>query len=426
MSDVVTVAVPVLNGARYLDEVLTAVRSQRVDREVEILVVDSGSTDGSAEIARKHDARVHEIPKSEFSHGGTRNLMMELARGDYVAFLTQDATPAHDRWLAALLEGFEQADDVAAVWGPHDARQTASHVIKAEMERHFAIWGGGREIDVQRLDRSPTGLAAYRAEPWRLTFFSSVNCCLSKEAWQRVPFRDVPYAEDQLIARELIEAGYAKVFNPEARVLHSHEFRPLRFFRRYFDEFRGLREVLGLPRAGRAPAHGSILAVADGGGSEVAAEARRSRAAPDMEAAPVPPCTMRSDCSARSSARARIDCRRGSAGCSRWKAARRSFRRTFRPVACSYSPDNVAIDADWGWEFVRLARDEPVRADEHAPRSCRPDDAGLGDPALARRFRRPCGDLPADPRAGEARPQLRGLHLRSLPLRAPSGVGAQG
>ena len=80
MSDVVTVAVPVLNGARYLDEVLTAVRSQRVDREVEILVVDSGSTDGSVEIARKHDARVHEIPKSEFSHGGTRNLMMELAR----------------------------------------------------------------------------------------------------------------------------------------------------------------------------------------------------------------------------------------------------------------------------------------------------------------------------------------------------------
>ena len=212
MSDVVTVAVPVLNGARYLDEVLTAVRSQRVDREVEILVVDSGSTDGSAEIARKHDARVHEIPKSEFSHGGTRNLMMELARGDYVAFLTQDATPAHDRWLAALLEGFEQADDVAAVWGPHDARPSASHMIKAEMERHFSQWGGGREIDVQRLERSPTGLAAYRAEPWRLTFFSSVNCCLSKEAWQRVPFRDVPYAEDQLIARELIEAGYAKVF----------------------------------------------------------------------------------------------------------------------------------------------------------------------------------------------------------------------
>ena len=103
MTGLVTVAVPVLNGAAYLDEVLTAVRSQQVDREVELLVVDSGSTDGSLEIARRHGARIHELPKSEFSHGGTRNLIMELARGDQVAFLTQDATPAGDGWLAALL-----------------------------------------------------------------------------------------------------------------------------------------------------------------------------------------------------------------------------------------------------------------------------------------------------------------------------------
>ena len=117
---VVTVAIPVLNGARYLDEVLTAVRAQRIDRELEILIVDSGSTDGSLEIAREHGAVVHQIDKSEFSHGGTRNRMMEMARGDHVVFITQDATPAHDGWLAALLEGFDQAGDVAAVFGPHE------------------------------------------------------------------------------------------------------------------------------------------------------------------------------------------------------------------------------------------------------------------------------------------------------------------
>ena len=60
-----------------------------------------------------------------------------------------------------------------------------------------------------------------------------------------LPYRDVPYAEDQLLGRELIEAGYAKVFHPEARVLHSHDYPPGQFFKRYFDEFRSLREVLG-------------------------------------------------------------------------------------------------------------------------------------------------------------------------------------
>ena len=242
----VTVAIPVLNGARYLDEVLAAVRAQRVDRDVEILIVDSGSTDGSLEIARRHGAVVHEIDKSEFSHGCTRNWMMGAARGDHVAFLTQDATPAHDRWLAALLEGFEQADDVAAVFGPHDARPDASHMIKSEMERHFAGWGdGGTRIDVQRLDPSPEGREAYREFPGQLTFLSDVNCAIARWAWERVPYREVPYAEDQLLGRELIEAGFAKVFHPEARVLHSHDYPSLAFFRRYFDEFRSLREVLG-------------------------------------------------------------------------------------------------------------------------------------------------------------------------------------
>jgi glycosyltransferase involved in cell wall biosynthesis len=241
---VVTVAIPVLNGGRYLDEVLEAVRAQRIDRELEILIVDSGSTDGSLEIARRHAAVVHEIPASEFSHGGTRNRMMGLARGEHVAFLTQDATPAHDRWLAALLEGFEQASDVAAVFGPHEARPDASHMIKAEMERHFASWGHGTEIDVQRLDSSPEGIAAYRAFPGQLTFMSDVNCAIARWAWEEVPYREVPYAEDQLLGRELIEAGFAKVFHPDARVLHSHDYPPLAFFRRYFDEFRSLREVL--------------------------------------------------------------------------------------------------------------------------------------------------------------------------------------
>jgi glycosyltransferase involved in cell wall biosynthesis len=242
----VTVAIPVLNGARYLGEVLSAVRSQRIEREIEILIVDSGSTDGSQEIARRHGAVLHEIPAHEYSHGGTRNRMVEMARGEYVAFLTQDATPAHDGWLAALIEGFDQADDVAAVFGPHDPRPDASHMIKSEMDRHFASWGnGGREIDVQRLDRSPAGIAAYRDFPGQLTFLSDVNCAIARWAWERVPYRDVPYAEDQLLGRELIEAGYAKVFHPGARVIHSHDYPPWRFFRRYFDEFRSLREVLG-------------------------------------------------------------------------------------------------------------------------------------------------------------------------------------
>src|SRR4051812_4677809 len=246
MAAEVSVAIPVLDGARYLDEVLTAVRAQRVDREVELLIVDSGSTDGSLEIAERHGAVVHKIAKSEFSHGGTRNWMVGAARGDHVAFLTQDATPAHEGWLRGLLEGFELDDDVAAVFGPHLPRPDASHMIKCEMERHFATWGdGGREVDVQRLVRSPEELEAYRRFPGRWTFLSDVNCAVARWAWERIPYKEVPYAEDQLLGREVIEAGFAKVYTPQAAVTPSHDSPPMQFFRRYFDEFRSLREVLG-------------------------------------------------------------------------------------------------------------------------------------------------------------------------------------
>jgi glycosyltransferase involved in cell wall biosynthesis len=167
---------------------------------------------------------------------------MELAEGRHVAFLTQDATPAHDGWLAALLEGFEQAQDVALVFGPHEPRPDVSHMIRIEVERHFAVWGnGGRAIDLQRL---PEDLQAYRHFPGLYTFFSDVNGCVARWAWERVPYRPVPYAEDQLLGREMIEAGFAKVFHPRASVVHSHDYPPHQFLRRYFDEFRSLREVL--------------------------------------------------------------------------------------------------------------------------------------------------------------------------------------
>ena len=114
------------------------------------------------------------------------------------------------------------------------------------MERHFATWGdGGAASTSSGSSARRPGMRAYRAFPGRWTFFSDVNGAVAKWAWERFPYRSVPYAEDQLLGREVIEAGLAKVFHPEARVLHSHDYPPLQFFRRYFDEFRSLREVLG-------------------------------------------------------------------------------------------------------------------------------------------------------------------------------------
>ena len=71
-----------------------------------------------------------------------------------------------------------------------------------------------------------------------------------------MPFREVPYAEDRVLAIDMLRAGYAKAFVPEAAVLHSHDYTPLEQLRRCFDEWRGLREVYGWrePASPAAPA----------------------------------------------------------------------------------------------------------------------------------------------------------------------------
>ena len=117
MTKLVSVAIPVRNGADVLEQTLAAVRGQRLDpsASIELIVCDSGSYDDSVSIARAYGAEVIEIPVERFSHGETRNLLMREAQGEYVAFLTQDAVPADQAWLARLLEGFPLAPDIGLV-----------------------------------------------------------------------------------------------------------------------------------------------------------------------------------------------------------------------------------------------------------------------------------------------------------------------
>jgi glycosyltransferase involved in cell wall biosynthesis len=239
LHEAVTVAIPVRNAGPLLVEVLDAVDAQRLDREVELLVCDSGSTDGSPELAARHGARVLIISAAEFSHGGTRNLLMEQARGDHVAFLTQDSTPADDRWLQRLLDGFAIASDVALVTGPYLPRPEASLMLRRELSDYFASMHDGAPRVYRLAD------AGDPPRPGPATFHTDANGAVLKAAWEKVPFRLVAYAEDQQLCLDMLGAGFAKVFHPDAAVVHSHSYSAVEQFRRHFDEFRALREVYG-------------------------------------------------------------------------------------------------------------------------------------------------------------------------------------
>jgi rhamnosyltransferase len=236
----VTVAIPVRDGGELLAGTLAALAGQSVEHE--LLVCDSGSHDDSVSLARAHGARVLEIPSAQFSHGGTRNLLVREARGERVALLTQDAEPADERWLERLLAGFELGEHVGIVYGPYRARPTASPAVRIELERWFASLAPDGAPRVERLSGRERSLPAVELIG-RRGFFTDANACVARAAWEAVPFREVAYAEDRVLAIDMLRAGYAKAYVPGAVVSHSHEYSSLEQLRRCFDEWRGLREV---------------------------------------------------------------------------------------------------------------------------------------------------------------------------------------
>ncbi len=90
--------------------------SNQTYQDFEVVVVDSGSTDRTLEIAEKYGYRIHRIKPEEFHHSRTRNLGAELAKGDYLVYITQDALPLNDDFLEILIKPLEN-DKVAGVYG---------------------------------------------------------------------------------------------------------------------------------------------------------------------------------------------------------------------------------------------------------------------------------------------------------------------
>jgi rhamnosyltransferase len=219
---VISVLIPVKNGGSDLARCLEGIARQKVDDEVEVVVVDSGSTDGSADLARRLGAQVHEIAAEEFVHGATRNLAARLSRGDVLVFTTQDAVPADELWLSQLVAALE-GEDVAGAYG-----RQLPHEDATPPERFFLDFMYGPEARVQRL----SGLEELSFEQ---TLFSNVNSAITRRIWETHPFEDdVTMSEDQEWSRRMLLAGHAIVYEPRAAVRHSHTYSLRGAFRRFY------------------------------------------------------------------------------------------------------------------------------------------------------------------------------------------------
>lgn len=242
-----SVAIVTYNGEEFLEEVLNGVAAQKTDFDFELIVIDSSSTDRTPEILERRlkDFPHHQylqIPQKEFGHGKTRNLAVERAEGQFVAFLTQDATPAGPYWLADLIRPMLLSEAVVGVIGRQHPRPDCCPINKQDVIGTFAGLGNGLGITLYEKNVHITT----QAQRDHVRFYSDANSALRKPADGSAPYRDVNYAEDQAYGEDLIAAGKIKAYTPFATVVHSHNY-PLAVYRqRIYDEFLGLKK-LGQP-----------------------------------------------------------------------------------------------------------------------------------------------------------------------------------
>jgi glycosyltransferase involved in cell wall biosynthesis len=229
MSPSMSIVVPTLNGGELFTHLCRHLQLLRERSDLEVLVIDSGSTDGTVASARNAGLRVHEITAAEFGHGRTRNLGVRLTRGEVVCFLTQDVLPCTPDWpfrFAAALED----NSVAGVYGRQVPRDATS------MEMFFVAMNYPDEP--LRFVPQPGG---HHPRPGRV-LFSNAFSAVRRGVVTAVPFADdARFSEDQMWAHQALAAGYSIAYRADAEALHAHRYSLAGLFRRSYEVGRALR-----------------------------------------------------------------------------------------------------------------------------------------------------------------------------------------
>ncbi|TVT94767.1 glycosyltransferase family 2 protein [Haloferax volcanii] len=223
----ISVVIPTKNAGGDFPELLRTIREQEAVPAVEIIVIDSGSTDGTIEIAEQLADELIEIPPEEFHHGKTRNRGASVATGEIIVFTVQDAYPNSNDWLSTLTRPIV-VGDADVTYG----NQVAHKDAKPPDKFFYQYFYPDEQVQISQEDTLDEG-EFYLDN----IFLSDVSSAISREVWDGFQFRDsVSMSEDKDFAYRVAKAGYTLQYCPEAKVRHSHNYslRSL-FYRRYKD-----------------------------------------------------------------------------------------------------------------------------------------------------------------------------------------------
>ena len=224
----ISIVIPAKNGSSTIRSCLEGIFSQTLVDQTEVVVIDSGSTDGTLDILKEFPVKVHQIPPREFNHGSTRNLGVQLATGEFVIMTVQDATASDPQWIEKMVKHFDDPA-VAGVCG--------QQVVRHDPDKNPLQWFNPQgEPDIIKYHFSNTEEFNNMPgrEQHRYCHWDDVNAMYRKKILEEIPFHHISFGEDALWARDALSKGHAIVYDYSARVYHYHHQNFHFYFKRTF------------------------------------------------------------------------------------------------------------------------------------------------------------------------------------------------
>jgi len=216
-----SVIIRAYNEEKHIQKLLVGLQAQTC-KPNEIILVDSGSTDRTREIAEEFDVKLVHMPKAEFTFGRSLNIGCAAANSDILIFLSAHTYPLQSDWLENMLAPFSD-ENVWCVYG----KQRGNEATKFSEHQIFNSWFPDQATD------DPNNY-----------FCNNANCAIRKIAWVDTPYDEqLTGLEDIKWSKTVHAQGYKIAYSPAATIIHVHDETWKQIENRYFREALALREI---------------------------------------------------------------------------------------------------------------------------------------------------------------------------------------
>ena len=216
-----SIVIRAYNEEKHIGRLLEGIRQQTI-KDVEIILVDSGSTDKTVSVAESFGARLVHIPSDEFTFGRSLNFGVQAATREFVIIASAHVYPVYPDWLESLLSPFED-EHVALTYGKqrgYDGSKYSEHQI-------FHQWYPDESRENQET-----------------AFCNNANAAIRKNLWEKNPYDEtLTGLEDLAWAKWAKEQGHKIAYVAEAEIVHIHNETPHGVYNRYRREAMAMRKI---------------------------------------------------------------------------------------------------------------------------------------------------------------------------------------